>query len=232
MALSPSDLAAIEGAIRDAEARTTGEIYCVVTEQSGDYGETPLAWAAGVALLGPALLLLGGVHVTVTDLFGGWTAAQVGEAAGRAARVALIGAIILQAVLFVLTLVLVALPPVRLALTPRAFKRDRVRRRALEQFAGKNLHLTRERTGVLIFVSFAERMAELIADEGVAAHVDPHVWDQAMVALTDGLRRSEPGAGLSAAIGLCGVVLAERFPPVAGDNPDELPNAVVILPRA
>ena len=232
MALSPSDLATVEGAIRDAEVRTTGEIYCVVTEQSGDYGETPLAWAAGVALLGPALLLLGGVHVTVTDLFGGWTAAQVGVAAGRAARDALIGAIILQAVLFVLTLVLVALPPVRLALTPRAFKRDRVRRRALEQFAGKNLHLTRDRTGVLIFVSFAERMAELIADEGIAAHVEPHVWDQAMAALTDGLRRGEAGAGMSAAIGLCGAVLAERFPPVAGDNPDELPNVVVILPRA
>lgn len=232
MALSSSDLSAIEGAIRDVEARTTGEIYCVVTEQSGDYGETPLAWAAGVALLGPALLLLGGVHVTVSDLFGVWTAAQVGEAAGRAARDALVGAIVLQAVLFIATLVLVALPPVRLALTPRAFKRDRVRRRALEQFAGKSLHLTRDRTGVLIFVSFAERMAELIADEGIAAHVDPHVWDQAMAALTDGLRRGQAGAGMSAAIGLCGDLLAERFPPVAGDNPDELPNTVVVLPRA
>lgn len=232
MALSPSDLAAIEGAIRDAEARTTGELYCVVTEQSGDYGETPLAWAAGVALLGPALLLLGGVQVSVPDLFGGWTAAQVGEAAQGAARDALIGAIMLQAALFVLTLILVALPPVRRALTPRAFKRDRVRRRALEQFAGKSLHLTRERTGVLIFVSFSERMAELIADEGIAAHVEPHVWDRAMAALTDGLRRGEAGAGISAAIGLCGEVLAERFPPDLGDNPDELPNAVVVLPRA
>ncbi|MDB5494634.1 MAG: hypothetical protein JWP86_1971 [Phenylobacterium sp.] len=28
--LSPADLAAIEAAVRDAEARTTGEIYCVV----------------------------------------------------------------------------------------------------------------------------------------------------------------------------------------------------------
>lgn len=232
MALSSTDLAAIEGAIRDAEARTRGEIYCVVTEQSGDYGETPLAWAAGVALLGPALLLLGGVHVSAPDLFGVWTAAQVGQVAERAAREALIGAVVLQAVLFVATLVLVALPPVRRALTPRPFKRERVRRRALEQFAAKNLHLTRERTGVLIFVSFSERMAELIADEGIAAHVEPKVWDQAMAALTDGLRRGDPGAGLSAAVGLCGEVLAERFPLDLGDNPDELPNTVVVLPRA
>jgi putative membrane protein len=232
MKLSASDTSVIEDAIRDAEARTTGEIYCVVTEESGDYGETPLAWAAGVALLGPALLLLGGVHVTVPDLFGGWSAAQVSQAAEHAAREALVGAIVVQAALFVATFLLVAIPPVRRALTPRAFKRERVRRRALEQFAAKNLHLTRERTGVLIFVSFAERMAELVADEGVAAHVEPHVWDRAMAALVEGLRRGHPGAGIAAAIGLCGDVLAERFPSDPQDNPDQLPNNVVVLPRA
>ena len=231
MALTSSDLEAIERAVRDAEARTTGEIYCIVTEESGDYGETPLAWAAGVALLGPALLLLGGVHVSAPDLFQGWTAVQVGLAAEHAAREALVGAIVVQAVLFLLTFIVVALPPVRRALTPRPFKRERVRRRALEQFAAKNLHLTRERTGVLIFVSFAERMAELIADDGIAAQVDQHVWDRAMAALTEGLRHGRPGAGLATAIGLCGEVLAEHFPADPKDNPNELPDAVVVLPR-
>ena len=58
------------------------------------------------------------------------------------------------------------------------------------------------------------------------------VWDQAMAALTEGLRRGQPGAGLAAAIGLCGEVLAGRFPADSSDNPDQLPNAVVVLPRA
>jgi putative membrane protein len=230
--LSPEDLSAIEAAVREAETRTTGEIYCVVSEESSDYGETPLAWAAGVALLGPALLLLGGVHVSAPDLFGGWSAAQVGQAAEHAARQALIGAVLLQAALFVVTLIAItAIPALRRALTPRAFKRERVRRRAAEQFVAKNLHLTRERTGVLIFVSAAERMAELIADEGIAGHVEPHVWDKAMAALTTGLKRNEPAAGFAAAIGLCADVLAGKFPPHPGDNPNELPDAVVILPR-
>jgi putative membrane protein len=232
MKLSPSDLSVIEGAIHQAESRTTGELYCVVAEESADYGETPLAWAAGVALLAPALLLLGGVHVRAPDLFGGWTAAQVSRVAEQAVREGLIGTILLQAVLFLVTLVVVALRPVRRALTPKAFKRERVRRRAREQFAAKGLHLTRERTGVLIFVSFAERMAELIADEGVAAHVDSKVWDQAMAALVAGLRRGDPGAGMAAAIDLCGAVLAEHFPADPSNNPDELPNVVVVLPRA
>lgn len=231
MKLSPADLAAIEAEVRQAEARTTGEIYCVVAEESSDYGETPLAWAAGVALLGPALLLLGGVHVKAPDLFGGWSAAQVSQAAEAAVRDALIGAILLQAVLFVATLLIVSLAPVRRRLTPGGFKRERVRRRAREQFLAKNLHLTRERTGVLIFVSMGERMVELVADEGIAAHVETHVWDRAIAAMTAELRRGRPAEGFAEAIRACGDVLAERFPARPGDNPNELPDAVVILPR-
>jgi putative membrane protein len=155
----------------------------------------------------------------------------VGAVAEAAARQALEGAILLQAALFAVTGLLVALRPVRLALTPRGVKRHAVRRRAREIFLSKNLHLTRERTGVLIFVSVAERMAELVADDGIAGHVEPHVWDKAMAALAEGLKRGEPAAGFAAAVGLCGEVLAERFPPHGGDNPNELPDAVVLLPR-
>jgi putative membrane protein len=229
--LTPTELSAIEAAVREAETRTTGEIYCVVSEESSAYGETPLAYAAGLALLAPAILLLAGVHVSIPDFFSTWSAVQVGEAIEQAVRSALIGTIVLQGLLFVATALIVAIPAVRRALTPRGLKRDRVRRRAAEQFLAKNLHLTRERTGVLIFVSLGERMAELMADEGIASQVDPKVWDRAMAALTEGLKRGEPAAGFAAAVGLCADVLAERFPPRPGDNPNELPDAVVVLPK-
>ena len=231
--LTPEDLAAIEAAVRAAEARTTGEIYCVVAEESADYHATPLAWAAGVALLAPAILLLAGVQVSAPDLgaLGGWTAEQVEDVGEATARAALVGTLILQTVLFLATLFLVAIPPVRRALTPSGMKRDRVRQRAEEQFLSKNLHATRERTGVLIYVSLAERMAELIADEGIHSQVEAGTWDQAVDALTAGLKRGEPGAGFHAAIGLCADVLAAKFPARPGDNPNELPNAVVVLRR-
>ncbi len=229
--LSPSDLAAIEAAVRAAEAQTTGEIYCVVTEESSHYGETALAWAAGVALLGPAVLLAAGVHVTIPDLFSSWSASEVGAAIETAVRRALIGAIVVQGLLFVVTAVIASIPPVRLALTPRGVKRQRVRRRAAEQFAAKGLHLTRERTGVLIFVSLAERMAELIADDGIADHVEPQVWDKAIGALAEGMKRGDVETGFAAAVGLCGEVLAAKFPARPGDNPNELPDAVVVLPK-
>jgi len=231
MKLTRADVATIESAVQAAEAGTTGEIYVAAAYDSASYAETPLAWAAGMALLAPALLLLGGVHVTVPDLFESWTAAHAVGAAERGAREALAGALMLQAVLFVVTLAVVAIAPVRRALTPRHVKREKVRERALEQFAAKNLHATRERTGVLIYVSFAERMAELIADDGIASKVDPKVWDQAMTMLVDGLRRGHPAAGISAAIGRCGELLAERFPADPADNPNEIADQVVMLPR-
>jgi putative membrane protein len=74
-------------------------------------------------------------------------------------------------------------------------------------------------------------MAELIADQGIDDQVEPAVWDRAMTALVAGLKRGEPGAGFAAAVTLCGEVLAERFP-AGADNPNELSNAVVVLPSA
>ena len=124
--------------------------------------------------------------------------------------------------------VLAAIVPIRRALTPRSLKRERVLARAREQFLAKNLHQTRERTGVLIFVSLGERMAEIIADEGIAAKLEPGAWAPAMQALTEGLKQGRPVEGFTRAIDLCAVILA-RFPADAADNPNELPDAVVVL---
>ena len=69
--LRPQDRQAVEAAVSEAEARTRGEIFCVVAQAASDYREVVLAWAAGVALLAPALLLAGGVEVRAPDLIGG-----------------------------------------------------------------------------------------------------------------------------------------------------------------
>jgi putative membrane protein len=52
-----------------------------------------------------------------------------------------------------------------------------------------------------------------------------------MAALTEGLKRGQPGAGFAAAVGLCADVLAEKFPARPGGNLNELPDAVVVLPK-
>lgn len=230
--LTEADRARIEAMVKAAEARTTGEIYCVVAAESSDYREVPIAWAAVAALAAPAILLAAGVHVSAPELFAAdnWNAAQMASAAEKAARAALSGAILLQGALFIAVALLVSVAPVRRFLTPKALKRARVRRRAQEQFLAKNLSATRERTGVLIYVSVGEHMAELLADEGIAAKVDNVVWEGAMARLVAGIKLKRPAEGFEQAIDLCGEILSEHFPPRAGDNPNELPDSVVLLP--
>lgn len=230
--LSDADRSRIEAAVTQGELRTRGEIYTVVAGESSDYREVPVAWAAIAALAAPALLLAGGIHVSAPEILTGeWSAAQIGAVAEQSVHSALIGALLMQGALFVGVAVLVGLiRPLRRLLTPGGLKRERVRRRAQEQFLAKNLAATRERTGVLIYVSTKERMAELIADEGVASKVDPKVWDAAMAALISGIRKKKPAEGFEVAIGLCADILAQHFPADASDNPNELSDSVVVLP--
>jgi putative membrane protein len=224
--LTREEHAEISQAIRTAEQSTSGEIYCVVAEESSDYGETPLAIGALAALVLPAILLLAGVSPAA---LAGWRASHLAAAeADLVSYAALLVAA--QALIFTLAALTASIPAVRRALTPAPLKRDRVRRRALEQFLAKNMHRTAGRTGVLIFVSFGEHMAELIADEGVAKHVDAGTWEAPMKALVEAMRKRAPKQGLIAAVEQCGAILAKHVP-AGAENRNELPDAVAELPR-
>ena len=60
---------------------------------------------------------------------------------------------------------------VRYRIVPRGDARARAHQEALRQFGAHGLQHTERRTGVLIFVSVAERYAEMIADAGIARKV-------------------------------------------------------------
>lgn len=228
MALTPEDYARVNAAIRAAEAHTSGEIFCILAREASDYRETPLAWAAGAALVLPLALIPLGFDAAWFDWvpgFGGWTAGH-SAAVGESVAAALLAYAAVQVAVFIVAGLIVSLPPVRRALTPRALKRERVHRAALEQFLAKGLHQTAGRTGVLIFASLADHRAEVVADEGIYARVDRAVWSEAVQQLTEGLRRGRPADGFVAAIEHCAVVLAEHFPP-GGENPNEIPDTLV-----
>ena len=51
--LNDQDALAVKTAVRAAEKRTRGELYCVIAEESSDYRETPFLWAGLTALAAP-----------------------------------------------------------------------------------------------------------------------------------------------------------------------------------
>jgi len=86
---------------------------------------------------------------------------------------------------------------------------------AMHLFLAHGIHLTEHRTGVLIFASVAERYAEIIADSGINAKVQPEAWSKAIAAMISAIKDGHPGDGFVAAIELCGAELARHFPPGA-----------------
>jgi putative membrane protein len=201
--VSDGDQARIANAIREAEAKTSGEIFCVIAHSSGGYMGAPFAWAAIIALLAPIPL------IASTP----WSAFTVYVA---------------QLVVFAMMAALLARPRWRVRLVPRAVREQRAHEEALRQFAAHGMQNTASRTGVLIFASAAERYAEIVADEGINSKVPQQVWDEAVDALIIAIRAGHAGDGFVAAIERCGAVLAEHFPPGAL-NRDELPNKVVVI---
>ena len=228
--MTSQDLDRIAGAVAEAEKTTAGEIFCVLAPEVSDYRETPLVWAAAAALVLPAGALFAGFRPDVlTRLFGGWS---VGHAAALDAAIlsALSTYIALQAVVFVVAALVVSIPPVRRALTPASLKAARVKRAAMEQFLSHGLHVTRDRTGVLIFAALAERRVEVIADEAIYKAAPDVVWGEVVADLVAGMKRGAVADGFVAAVGRAGAVLAAHVPP-RGDDRNELPDGLTILPK-
>ena len=228
--MTPQDQARIADAVATAEKTTAGEIFCVLAPEVSDYRETPLVWAAAMALILPAGGLLAGLRPDMlTRLFGGWTVGHASATDG-AILSALSIYIGLQAVIFIAAALLVSIPPIRRALTPGALKTAAVKRAAMEQFMSHGLHLTRDRTGVLIFAALAEHRVEVIADEGIYKAAPHAVWDEVVADLVAGLKRGLIADGFVAAVTRVGGILAAHVPVRAADT-NELPDGLTILPK-
>jgi putative membrane protein len=114
---------------------------------------------------------------------------------------------LLQLVVFILAGFIFSWMPVRLALVPRAVRRARAHRAALEKFVIRHVTHTRNRCGILI-VSMAEHYARVIADEGIAQKVSNAEWQAAIDVLIAHIRDGRIAAGFVAATQRCGAVLA------------------------
>jgi putative membrane protein len=203
MNISAQDRESISIAIRDAEAKTSGEIVCVLAENSSGLTMLPTLLAALIALALPWLLVM-------------FTAMSVYRILS------------LQIVVFLALSVLFYMPRMRVALLPRAARRALAHRFAMEQFAIHGLSRKKDRTGILIFVSLTERYARIIADEGIAARVPQARWQVAVDALLAHMRDGRIADGFITAIDVCGRLLATNFPRTE-TNGNELPNRIYVI---
>ncbi len=203
MDLSQRDRTRIAAAIHATEARTSGEIVCVLARSSVDMTALPIVIAAAIAFAVP-WALVGLTSLSVRSI------------------------LLWQVIAFLVLVVVFCLPRVRVALLPRAARRAVAHHVAMEQFAVRGLARKKDRTGILIFVSLAERYARIIADDGVASRVPQSHWQNAVDALVDHMRDGRIADGFVTAIDRCGNVLAAHFPRGAASS-DELPDRIYLM---
>jgi putative membrane protein len=221
--LSQEDHDLVTAAVTAAERSSDGEIVTIVAPRSDAYHDVALHYCVLAMLLVPAALAF------VPQAWIDWAATLLlGWNAELTREVAMLYLFAKLAAAFLIVRLVLAYQPLRLALTPGATKTRRVHRRAVELFRTGCELKTRGRTGVLLYLSLAERRAEIVADKAIADQIGAEVWGEAMAALIDEVKAGRPGQGMAIAVEKIGAVLAPILPPTL-DNPNELPDRIIEL---
>jgi putative membrane protein len=116
-------------------------------------------------------------------------------------------------------------PGLARALTPARTRARAVRDAARLTFLDRGIAATRERTGILVYVSLLERAVEVVADQGVLDAVPPGEWESAVASIRAAVAAGGDGEAVAARLGALGEALADALPAGPGDV-NELPDEV------
>ncbi|NWA82152.1 TPM domain-containing protein [Pseudomonas sp. D2002] len=201
--LSEHEQRQVAEAIARVEKNTDAELVTVLAARADDYAYIPLLWASLIALVVPGVVhYLSGYLTMYTLLLAQWAT-------------------------FIVLCLVFRLPKVTTRLIPRSVRHWRASNLARRQFLEQNLHHTVGGTGVLIFVSEAERYVEILVDEGISKRLDDSSWDGIVTAFTQQVKQGHTLAGFIACIEACGELLKVHVPVTQTRN--ELPNRLIVL---
>ncbi|MGA6099825.1 TPM domain-containing protein [Stutzerimonas marianensis] len=202
--LSESELQQVADAINRVERDTDAELVTVLAAQADDYRYIPLLWASLLALLLPGAVVF----------FSGWLSAWQ--------------LLLVQWLTFIVLALIFRIDALTSRLIPRSVRHWRACNLARRQFIELNLHHTEAGTGMLIFVSEAERYVEILVDRGISSRIDDSVWQSVVAAFTEDVRNGQVLEGFLTCIETCGSLLKQHVP--ATHERNELPNHLVVLP--
>jgi uncharacterized membrane protein len=103
------------------------------------------------------------------------------------------------------------------------------RDRALEHFARLRVWDTEDNAGVLIYLLLADRRVEIVADRGIHECVGDTAWETICGAMQQEFAAGRFEAGMIGGLSAVSDLLAQHFPTQPGDNPNELPDAPVVV---
>jgi putative membrane protein len=195
--LNESDLERIKTAVKKAEEKISGEIVPVIVDRSGDY---TIALYKG-SLIGASLTF---VTVVVLDRF------VIKDAVNT-----LFYDPVFILLVVILGGVLGAILPyfsdtIKRMLVARRYQDLATRQTAENAFLEEEVFNTRQRTGIMIFVSFFEHEVIVMADKGISQIVDQTQWDKIVQNIIAEIKNGKIVDGLEKGIAQCGEILLEK----------------------
>jgi putative membrane protein len=202
---SREELERIKKAVRDAESKISGEIVPVFVEKSGFYNiaiyRAALLGAVAIFLLIiifdryiPSLAVYDPVLIFTFVMIGG----------------------------FIGALNAYFINPVKRLMLNQNHLDQATRKRAETAFLEEEVFNTRERTGILLFISFFEHEVIVVADKGISKVVDQKEWDSLVRIIIDHIKKGKITDGIVSAIGRCGDILLEKGFVISPDDVNEL----------
>ena len=219
LGLTEAKLDAIKETVREAEANTTGEIALALTPESSDYSfrELLASTVLGVATFAALLPFHDAVASLLDRAFWHLPAWYVTAFYGMASFA-------VTALFFLIA----NLPAIDRIVVPRKERTRAVYGRAVRHFSESGVYATRDRSGILIFISLMEREVRILADSGISARIAQKEWNAIANDLAAGIKAGKAAKAIEDAVRHCGKLLSDNFP-AKRDNPNELPDGLVIL---
>lgn len=207
-----AELDQIKNAVAGAEERTSGEIVPYIVEKSDKYDVTLWRGASILAIL--AICVAGIMY----RFYEGWGAGWMYSGQGMALLVLCSGGVGALLGGFV--------PPIKRFLAGSELLARTVHHRAMRAFVEEEVFNTRDRTGILLFISMLEHRIEVLGDEGINRRVTADDWTDVVSKIRAGIKQKKVAQGLIDAIDICGQLLERRGVEIQPDDSDELSNEV------
>jgi putative membrane protein len=204
--LTDNERKAIEALIAKIEQDTASELVTVIYTKSSNYTAFRMGWATTLSLVSVVLLDLRFPFVPVLELFA------------------------TEGLLAVLYYWILGYSPLLKLIVPHWAKAQAVHDKVRLLFLELGVTETRDRSGIIIFLSEFERRVEILGDRGIYEYLGESAWKALTSELTSAIRRGTAFDGLKNILEKLGTQLIAKFP-ARTDDVNELPNAVVTNER-
>ena len=213
------DLEKIKQAVQEAEKKTAGEIAVGFIKESSNYAfyELMVSVFCGFFYFVAMVFASHGIETMIKNMFWDYTTDHLLLFYGSTTFL----------VIF-LVYWLTNIPFIDRLIIPKSVMAARVNQRAVRYFMESNVYDTRDRTGILIFISALEHRVELLADKGISEKIPQGKWDDTVNHIIKGIKTNRLTGHLCEAIAGCGELLAEHFP-IQPDDENELTDGIAIL---